>query len=59
MKESFDPANLWKFESPKEKYSRPPSASSMRDLPPTHDFSRLCDQQHIDQLFSVSPKKLK
>ena len=54
MKGNFNPAYLLHFESPKEKYSTPPSASSsMRTLSPTNDLSGLYNQQHIDKLFSV------
>lgn len=54
MKGNVNPAYLLHFESPNEKYSRPPSASSsMRYLSTTNDLSGLYNQQHIDKLFSV------
>nr|XP_022309439.1 uncharacterized protein LOC111115119 [Crassostrea virginica] len=53
----FNPAYLWHFESPDEKYSRPSSASSARSLSPTSDLSGLYDQQHIDQFFRVNQQK--
>lgn len=50
-KKTMDPTDLFKFDLPAEKFSRPPSATSTRMLPPHQDFRKMYD--HLDQLFAA------
>lgn len=51
---NFHPADLFQFDSPAERFSRPPSATSTRQLPSTNDFMTLYDKKHLDKLFGVN-----
>lgn len=50
---NFNPADPLQFDSPADKFSRPPSAASTIMLPPHHDFRKIYDQRHLDELFSA------
>lgn len=50
---NFNPADLLQFDSPADKFSRPPSAASTRVLPPHQDFRKIYDQSHLDKLFGA------
>lgn len=39
-KGNFNPSDLFKFDLPADKFSRPPSATSTRMLPPHQDFRK-------------------
>lgn len=50
---NFSPTDLLQFDSPADKFSRPPSATSTRMLPPHQDFRKMYDQSHLDKLFGA------
>lgn len=50
---NFNPTDLLQFDSPADKFSRPPSATSTRMLPPHQDFRKMFDQSHLDKLFGA------
>eukprot|EP00105_Crassostrea_gigas_P015202 XP_011432123.1 PREDICTED: von Willebrand factor D and EGF domain-containing protein [Crassostrea gigas] len=50
---NFNPTDLLQFDSPADKFSRPPSATSTRMLPPHQDFRKMYDQSHLDKLFGA------
>ncbi|XP_056015358.1 uncharacterized protein LOC130052997 [Ostrea edulis] len=51
----FDPPDLFSRGSQAEFFSRPPSRTSLQQIPPTNDFTHIFDKdgQHLDKLFSV------